>query len=259
MGGQIWLWHENLGNREQPLKLPGICDICERQTEFSALPAKAPPGAPFEFSVQWWSRLACSCKKSTLDRTVMRTLLDGGKREDRIYHVGHLSPFRLWLSETMLNVVSSQYEEGRRPGEISNGIRFEDLSELSFSDGEFDTIICMEILEHLPDYQPGLREMARTLRQGGRAILSFPWMGGKHYEHFTRAEQLPDGAIKHIHPPEYHGDPAKSHGILSYRVFGWKILDELRLAGFTKVSANFVFGPLHGYMQILNPVIVAVR
>jgi SAM-dependent methyltransferase len=159
----------------------------------------------------------------------------------------------------MPNVTASQYEEGRRPGEIENGIQYEDLTALSFGDHEFDCIICMEVLEHIPDYQAALREMRRALRPGGRAILTFPWLGGRNYEHVIRAEQLPDGSIRHLQPPEFHGDPATNQGILSFRSFGWKILDELRAAGFTRASATFVFGPLHGYMTLLTPIIVGVR
>ena len=259
MEKQIWLWHEGLGNREKSFQLPGLCDICECQTTFTAAPQKMPEGDQFAFRVPWWHGTECGCKMSALDRTVIRVFLDGGSKEDRIYHVGCHSPFRRWLSERMPNVTASQYEEGRRPGEIENGIRYEDLTGLSFADNEFDCIICMEVLEHIPDYRAGLREMARTLKPEGRALLSFPWLGGEHYDHFVRAELLPNGSINHIQPPEYHGDPANAHGILSFRAFGWKILDELRDAGFTRASAKFVFGPLHGYMQLLTPIIVGVR
>jgi len=256
---QIWLWHEKLGDREEPFELPGVCDICECQTSFRATPRKMPPEDQFAFRVPWWSSAICDCQLTNLDRAVLRVLLDGGSNADRIYHVGHHSALRRWLSERVPDVTDSQYEEGRRPGEIENGIRYEDLTHLSFPDNEFDCTICMEILEHMPDYRVGLREMARTLKPGGRALLSFPWRGRDTYEHETRAEMLPDGSIRHILPPEYHGDPARPEGILSFRSFGWQILDDLRDAGFSRASAKFVFGPLHGYMTPLNPVIVGVR
>jgi SAM-dependent methyltransferase len=196
---------------------------------------------------------------TTLDRAVLRVLLDGGGPQDRIYHVGHHSRFRQWLSEKTPNLVSGEYEEGRRPGEIENGIRYEDLTVMSFPNNGFDCVICMEVLEHIPDYRAGLREMARTLKPGGRALLSFPWLGGENYDHFIRAELLPDGSINHIHPPEYHADPVKEGGILSFRSFGWKILDEVRDAGFARAYATFLFGPLHGYMTMLTPVVIGVR
>lgn len=256
---QVWRWHETIGNRQETLRMPGVCDLCDCPVTFSAMPQKMPEGDQFAFRVPWWSSAVCDCRMTNLDRAVLRVFLDSGDRQHQIYHVGYHSRVRSWLSERFPDVQASQFEEGRRAGETENGIRYEDLTALSFANNEFEWIICMEVLEHLPDYRAGLREMARTLKPGGRALLSFPWLGGDHYDHFVRAELLSDGLIHHIHPPEYHGDPDGTGGILSFRSFGWKILDEIRASGFARATATFLFAPLHGYMTLLNPVIVGTR
>jgi SAM-dependent methyltransferase len=205
--------------------------------------------------------MRCGCGKTSFDRAVLGLLMRGGGEDDRIYHVGAHGRFLEWLREKTSNVVTSRFDERRRPGETENGIRFEDLTRLTFADQEFDSIICLEVLEHVPDYAAALREMARTLKPGGRALLSFPWLGSEYYEHLVRAEVLPDGSIRHIHPPEYHADTESpsSPGVLAFRAFGWKILDELRHAGFSRASAQFLFSPLHGYMTFSTPVIIGVR
>jgi len=46
-----------------------------------------------------------------------------------------------------------------------------DLARLPFADGSFDCVTCGYVLEHLYDPQPGLAEMARVLRVGGRLLL----------------------------------------------------------------------------------------
>jgi ubiquinone/menaquinone biosynthesis C-methylase UbiE len=46
-----------------------------------------------------------------------------------------------------------------------------DLSQLPFADGSFDCITCGYVLEHLPNPEPGLAEMARVLQPGGRMFL----------------------------------------------------------------------------------------
>ena len=46
-----------------------------------------------------------------------------------------------------------------------------DLTRLPFADGSFDCITCGYVLEHLPDPQPGLAEIARVLAKGGRMFL----------------------------------------------------------------------------------------
>src|SRR5262249_55390856 len=100
----------------------------------------------------------------------------------------------------------------------------------------------------VPNYRMALCEMVRTLRFGGRAIMTFPF-GVLSDQTTIRATVEPDGTIKHILPPEYHGDPASPNGILCYQVFGWDILDQMRAAGFSKASAHLLFGPTHGYMS----------
>jgi SAM-dependent methyltransferase len=258
---QVWLWHETVGNRQGKIELQGICDLCECATVFTATPQPRPPPriSEFEFGVNWWGDTYCKCGRTNMERAALRVFLEQHAPDDRVYHVGHFSGFRTWLAERVPNVVSSQYEPGRGPGEVADGVRYEDLTALSFRDREFTAIICMEILEHIPDYRAALREMARVLEPGGRAYLTFPWLGGDTYEHLIRAELLPDGTLQHHLPPEYHGDTVSSAGILCFRGFGWKILDELREDGFSQVSAEFVFSPLNGYMLLLTPVIVATR
>lgn len=46
------------------------------------------------------------------------------------------------------------------------------LEALPFDDGEFDVILCSQVLEHLLDPAAGLRELARIARLGGTVILS---------------------------------------------------------------------------------------
>jgi SAM-dependent methyltransferase len=263
MSNNIWIWHEILGDRDKRFEIPGICEFCTSQTMFIADPHPSSANtAPFNFKnrVYWWASAQCTkCGLSSFERAAMRVFYEGYKQDHDVYHVGYYSRFRNRLSERISNLVSSQYFENRSPGDVVDGVQHEDISNLSFDSHKFDALICMEILEHVPNYQTSLSEMARILKPDGRAILTFPWLGSLTYSHLTRAEMLPDGSINHILEPEYHGDPASSQKILSFRSFGWQILDELRQAGFRKATAEFILGPLHGYMTILNPIIVAVR
>lgn len=52
---------------------------------------------------------------------------------------------------------------------------FADLNErLPFDDGSFDTVICLEGLEHVLDPQALIGELVRILKPGGRVIISTP-------------------------------------------------------------------------------------
>jgi demethylmenaquinone methyltransferase/2-methoxy-6-polyprenyl-1,4-benzoquinol methylase len=46
-----------------------------------------------------------------------------------------------------------------------------DLTKLPYADGTFDAAVCGWALEHLPDPKPGLRELARVLKPGGKFLL----------------------------------------------------------------------------------------
>lgn len=65
---------------------------------------------------------------------------------------------------------------GRRPDVVADAAR------LPVADGSADTVVCCEVLEHLPDPQPALRELARILRPDGVLLLTTPMSWGLHYE-----------------------------------------------------------------------------
>ena len=46
-----------------------------------------------------------------------------------------------------------------------------DVTKLPFADKSFDCVTCGWVIEHLPDPEPGLREMRRVLRPGGSLLL----------------------------------------------------------------------------------------
>ena len=46
-----------------------------------------------------------------------------------------------------------------------------DLMRMPFADESFDCVTCGWVLEHLPDPRPGLREIGRVLKPGGRALI----------------------------------------------------------------------------------------
>jgi SAM-dependent methyltransferase len=46
-----------------------------------------------------------------------------------------------------------------------------DVTRLPYIAASFDAAVCGWVLEHLPDPRPGLRELARVLRPGGKLLL----------------------------------------------------------------------------------------
>jgi SAM-dependent methyltransferase len=48
------------------------------------------------------------------------------------------------------------------------------ITSLPFEAGYFDSCLCTEVLEHIPDDNTAVSELARCLRPGGRLLLSVP-------------------------------------------------------------------------------------
>jgi SAM-dependent methyltransferase len=81
-----------------------------------------------------------------------------------------------------------------------------DAEHLPFRDDAFDKVICTEVLEHIPDDQQGMRELARVLRGGGEIAVSVPnylpervfWTLSWDYWH------TPGGHVRLYRPGQVH-------------------------------------------------------
>jgi len=70
-----------------------------------------------------------------------------------------------------------------------------DLRELPFSDGEFDLVVCFEVIEHVDEHEPILDELARVLSADGILCISTPNLrvyppGNPHHRHEYEPEEF---------------------------------------------------------------------
>lgn len=151
----------------------------------------------------------------------------GGKKNIKIYLTEQKTPFYNFIKNRYSNVVGSEYLNPEFKSGVVNqeGVRHEDLTSLSFPDNQFDLIVCLEVLEHVPDYSKAIEEVSRVLKKGGLFIFSVPFILDNH-ETITRALVNEEGKVKHLLEPEYHGDPVNEQGILCYYHFGWDLINE---------------------------------
>lgn len=49
-----------------------------------------------------------------------------------------------------------------------------DIRRLPFRDGAFKSVVCAEVLEHIPDHHQAVKELVRVLAPGGRMAVSVP-------------------------------------------------------------------------------------
>jgi SAM-dependent methyltransferase len=101
-------------------------------------------------------------------------------------------------------MVAAMAAEGQVPGGAAARAVRGDATRMPFPDGSFDRVIAAEVLEHIPDDQRALREIARVLRPGGQLAVTVPaWLPericwrlsddyhnvpGGHVRIYTRAE-----------------------------------------------------------------------
>jgi len=70
---------------------------------------------------------------------------------------------------------------GARSGNLKGAVDvWGDGGALPFVDRSFDTVLCLELLEHVPDPDRCLAEIARTLRPGGALLVTVPFVAALH-------------------------------------------------------------------------------
>ena len=57
-----------------------------------------------------------------------------------------------------------------------------DVVALPFPDGTFDSVVCLEVLEHVDKTQRAISELTRVLKPGGTFLVSMPMHWPLHYE-----------------------------------------------------------------------------
>jgi SAM-dependent methyltransferase len=136
----------------------------------------------------------------------------------------------------------------------NGAIRHEDLTALSFSDNTFSLVSTNDVLEHVPDIDACLRQIARVLKSGGWHIGTVPF--NNHSNSIIRSA-IRNGEVVHLMPPEYHGDPVKGDtSSLVYEVPGWNLLDRARKAGFSQATMRLIASTKHGIIATNEPVFV---
>jgi len=66
------------------------------------------------------------------------------------------------------------HDELGEHGGGSWGLNVADIHHLPFKDAFFDLVICSEVLEHIPDHNAAVLEVARVLKRGGDLMVSVP-------------------------------------------------------------------------------------
>ncbi len=130
---------------------------------------------------QWHPGTICPNCKSQVRHRMLTAIFDGvaGKddlREEALIlgkDVLHFAPERQLrdrIKAAARKYVTADFDRG------DTDLRLDISAMPQVADASFDTIICCDVLEHVPDDAGAFREIFRVLRPGGIAILTVPQM-----------------------------------------------------------------------------------
>jgi SAM-dependent methyltransferase len=171
------------------------------------------------------------------------------KQGQQVYFMEQVTPIYKWASATFSQqlVTGSEYLGHQYEGGTTvQGIRHEDIENLSFFDAHLDLIVSNDVFEHVPNPAKAFAECARVLKPGGVMLATIPFHRANDYS-AVRA-RLDNGQVEHILSPAYHGNPVSADGSLVFTDFGWDLLYVINESGFTDVVVDTYASLDHGHL-----------
>lgn len=119
-------------------------------------------------SLCWGKSVARSFFNASMRHVVIRgKVVDVGSGPRAYYH-------DFFVREGEVDMVSMDQK-------IGDQVNFE-CDRLPWASGEFDTVVCMNVLEHIYNHQHLMNELARIVKQDGQAVLFVPFFVIYHPE-----------------------------------------------------------------------------
>jgi len=243
--------------------IAGYCAVCHKPGAF-AVDFLYTTRADTDVRLpNWRERLVChKCRLPSRQRAMIDCLstVIGLRENATIYVTEQMTPFFRELKRLHPRALGSEMLRDGTPRGMVNrrGTRNENLTRLSFADASFDIICTADVLEHVPAFHDAISECYRCLKDGGLILISVPFLLDSA-ETLVRARVATDGAVEHLLPPEYHGDPLDRCGVLCYYHFGWDLLAVLKDAGFADAGLHFYWSANRAYLGGTQFLILAFK
>lgn len=198
----------------------GYCGICEKHVLFSA---KGP---------YFRNTLKCpSCGSVPRNRALFHVLTTHFPSW-RNLAIHESSPgwdrVSARLREESSRYVATQWDPKIPFGSLHphKGYRSEDLQSQTFADSHFDLVVTQDVFEHIFRPDLAIKEIARTLKDGGAFICTVPIV--RKVRPTIRRASLVEREVKHLLEPQYHGNPVSKDGSLVTVDWGYDIISYLQ-------------------------------
>ncbi len=185
----------------------GYCSCCRSDTMFRAYDE--------------WLRdhYVCSSCGSIPRQRHIQFVLDRYMQGWEDLKIHESSPSNDFIGRHARDYTSSQFFTDVPPGDVHDGVRCEDIENLTFGDATIDVFITQDVLEHVFNPERAIQEIHRVLSPGGAHVFTAPKHKGL-VETVQRARLRPDGSIDHLCDAEYHGSPIGDHRVLVTHDYG---------------------------------------
>ena len=253
----------------------GRCLICGANVSFCVDQKSGGKRRGSQFLPNWRERMVCPLcgmnNRQRLIATLVRQELNS-KVGKNVYFMEQVTPLFSWAAKNFKGnqIVGSEYLGAKYDGGASirnglralklfcrfrffeavkigfTGIRHENIEVLSFPNNSLDLIVSNDVFEHVPNYLQGFQECCRVLRTGGVMIVAIPFHAERK-ESVCRASLI-NGKFQYIHPPTFHGNPVSKDGSLVFTDFGWDLIKEIKMQGFSDAYMSSFAAPEYGHL-----------
>jgi hypothetical protein len=169
------------------------------------------------------------------------------------------SPGNDFLRRYAPNFSFSQYLPDVPWGSVSDqGVRSENLEQLTFDANSFDLFITQDVLEHVFDPARVIAEVMRVLRPGGAHVFTAPKHRGLD-KTVQRARLVDNGDVVHLLEPVFHGNPVGDGTSLVTFDYGYDFEQLLSQWAGSSVSTVQTLDERRGLVAEFNEVFVIVK